>query len=522
MLKTFKLNINIFIFFLFFFVNISYSQDTIPLLYKIKAGAFLHYNKVYNSVYFFEIPNYKSCCNYFDKGYGSGWNLGLLAEIPVYNNFFTSLRLGYQTTNNIIYNSEHPIFGIDGTPYQGTTDYQVETNFSALHVDIMAGYNFNKVLNVYAGFTYLNYISQKFNSYEKLIDPPFGTFENDKRIRNEVNNKDLPNASGYDFSLMTGVSYDFPLNTKKTITLGPEMFFYYSFVPVIDKFDWNLFGFRLGAAIKFSRSIPLPLFASINQNIKPILIEDYYSCEGNKTNFSDNKFIFYPEADAKSGIESWNLIVKNGDKLIKEFKGEESIPNQLVLEYFQDSANINKDICKYNYTFSVIDKEGKTESSSGEFEIHRKKYELKGSLVTKGQHFNSNKLVDIAEFKLERTISTNLHPLLNYVFFDANTAILNPKYKKLKLEDAENFSIDNLYHEATEGTYQNILNIIGRRLYEYPQATITITGSTAGVGEEENNFTLAKMRAKTIANYFQKIWQVNEERITIKAAKGIG
>ncbi len=123
----------------------------------------------------------------------------------------------------------------------------------------------------------------------------------------------------------------------------------------------------------------------------------------------------------------------------------------------------------------------------------------------------------IARLKVEQFLSTRMHPLLNYVFFDENIANIPSRYKGITDKQKNDFSLKKLYSMSTMDVYHNILNIIGKRISMYPQAEITLTGCNADIGNEKGNTSLSKQRAENVKNYLVNVWGISESRIKVEA-----
>jgi outer membrane protein OmpA-like peptidoglycan-associated protein len=119
--------------------------------------------------------------------------------------------------------------------------------------------------------------------------------------------------------------------------------------------------------------------------------------------------------------------------------------------------------------------------------------------------------------KIEDFISLNMRPLLNYIFFDSNSAEIPVRYKKLKKEETKDFSIKNLQNLGAMDTYYQVLNIIGMRLRAYPDAKIEIVGCNANNGDEKNNLDLSRNRAVIVRDYLRDVWEIDGLRMPVKA-----
>lgn len=122
----------------------------------------------------------------------------------------------------------------------------------------------------------------------------------------------------------------------------------------------------------------------------------------------------------------------------------------------------------------------------------------------------------VTKIHIEEFISRKVHPLLNYIFFDENSADIQDKYilnKNMAEEERNSFSVNQLYGLKTIDVYYNILNIIGRRMIAYPIANLTVNGYNNNQGNEKGNTDLSKRRAENIKNYLVKEWGISPDRI---------
>ncbi len=106
-------------------------------------------------------------------------------------------------------------------------------------------------------------------------------------------------------------------------------------------------------------------------------------------------------------------------------------------------------------------------------------------------------------------------PLLNYVFFDYDSDLLNEKYHLFNnprdTDEFDETAIDN-----TLDKYYHLLNIIGSRLQATPEANLTLVGCNCNQEEEANALDLSKRRALAVRDYLTTIWQLDSSRISMK------
>lgn len=120
--------------------------------------------------------------------------------------------------------------------------------------------------------------------------------------------------------------------------------------------------------------------------------------------------------------------------------------------------------------------------------------------------------VPIVQIRVDEYLSRQIHPLLNYVFFDDNSAVLPERYRKLSEIEAESFRPERLMNMETLDVYYDILNIIGYRLKNSTES-ITLIGCNANVGPEKGNKDLSARRAETVKEYLQTIWKIDPARL---------
>jgi outer membrane protein OmpA-like peptidoglycan-associated protein len=119
--------------------------------------------------------------------------------------------------------------------------------------------------------------------------------------------------------------------------------------------------------------------------------------------------------------------------------------------------------------------------------------------------------------RVEEFISTQMRPLLSYIFFDESSASIPTRYRTLGVADTSAFHLNRLHGTGTLEAYYNVLNIVGRRMQQNPRATITVTGHNAGTGAERGNGELSRGRAEAVRGYLTSVWGIDAERVKIRA-----
>ncbi len=111
---------------------------------------------------------------------------------------------------------------------------------------------------------------------------------------------------------------------------------------------------------------------------------------------------------------------------------------------------------------------------------------------------------------IEEQVRKETLPLLNYVFFAENSAVIPQRYASITVDEASKFSVSAL-PDGTLERYHHLLNIYGFRMNSEPSFRITLTGTTDGSEAP----SIAKQRAEAVADYLRSVWKISPDRITV-------
>lgn len=125
--------------------------------------------------------------------------------------------------------------------------------------------------------------------------------------------------------------------------------------------------------------------------------------------------------------------------------------------------------------------------------------------------------VPVVQIRVDEYLSRQIHPLLNYVFFDDNSATIPERYRRMTDVATEGFRPERFFGAETLDVYYDVLNVIGYRLRTIPDATLTIVGCNANVGPEKGNKDLSQRRADAVKEYLTTIWKIDAARLTTQA-----
>lgn len=116
--------------------------------------------------------------------------------------------------------------------------------------------------------------------------------------------------------------------------------------------------------------------------------------------------------------------------------------------------------------------------------------------------------------RIDEVLTTDLRPLLPYLYFDKGQSQLPARYVQRSM--ATDFTEAGLHAVGTLDTYYELLNIVGRRLADVPDAKLTITGCVTAA-ESDPDGSLARRRAVTVRDYLVATWNIPASRLEVVA-----
>ena len=118
--------------------------------------------------------------------------------------------------------------------------------------------------------------------------------------------------------------------------------------------------------------------------------------------------------------------------------------------------------------------------------------------------------------RIEELYETALVPLVPYVFFGPGSSTLPERYHQLTPEASAQFSESKLPGADRLALYGELLNTLGSRLVQHPEARITVVGCADPSMPAAEVMTLAERRAQTVKDYLVRTWSIDPDRIAIK------
>jgi len=121
-----------------------------------------------------------------------------------------------------------------------------------------------------------------------------------------------------------------------------------------------------------------------------------------------------------------------------------------------------------------------------------------------------------ASLTIEEIKTIDASPMLGHIYFANGASEIPSQYIRFA-GPGETAGFDLQKLRGTLEKYYQVLNIVGKRLVDHPEATITLVGCNANTGTEKGNKKLSTQRAEAVRNYLQQVWNIAAERMALEA-----
>ena len=432
-----------------------FAQDTLRSRYGVFGGLSINAH----SADFRALPGVPNCCPKFGSGTGVGPLFGLFYEMPLAIHLLFSLSASYVDHSALLSTTEPVAVSVAGVLQNASFAHTVDATLSSIGVEPAIKFNLAGGLFVSGGFRIGAMISKSYTQKEVTNTGTFlDSVGNDtkKSTRNQ-NSGDLPSANTILLQGFIGASYELPINSSHTTFLVPTVSYALGFTDVVNGISWKPNGIRASVGITFSPRPSIP---------KPVIFDTII--------VADTTTVF---------VESLNApTVRLTDTRYEHSTNETDIITELT--------TVHK-----IYLHEKLDP-----------------HLLRASVQAFGLDDEENE-TPMATLQIEEFLQIHSHPLLGYIFFSDNSSEIPERYQTVTKSEARDFKLDALFGLGDIEVHHNVLNIIGRRMKDYPKSSITLTGCNNDVGREKNNVDLSKARAEKVKSYLVEVWNIDASRI---------
>lgn len=214
-------------------------------------------NNFYNSD-FEKLPTIPNCCTKFESATGFGYNIGLFYNYQIMD----KLKFGFNLSYDYISAEYSPIEELDLASgnfdiVRGEATHFLNANFGLVLLKPELIYrlfdNFNLIFNLSIALPTTPQYSQKSqitkpsNQYTFLDEQANDT---GKRTRNEYSGEILDVSSLF-YGAGLSVSYDLPMNAKKSMIMSPTMGYNHFLNDAVKSLDWKVSNLYLGVRMEY-------------------------------------------------------------------------------------------------------------------------------------------------------------------------------------------------------------------------------------------------------------------------------
>jgi outer membrane protein OmpA-like peptidoglycan-associated protein len=236
-------------------------------------GVYGQYALNFHRLSFRDLPGVPTCCpDPFSDAVSNGFAAGLLYDIPfgrgsLGNLLGVSLRASYTAYPLQLQQNEILPAGVpSGVLNEVVSQHRIASPLGNIGIEPMLTIKpFAGTTKTDDGFMILlgaraAYVLQRGITYGEyapddivFLNPATNTF--DLKVRNQFSG-DIPQANTLAFSLIGGIAWEIPLNSKRTLYLVPEVFYSFPLTPVVASGawtgSWSVHQLRAGIALKFA------------------------------------------------------------------------------------------------------------------------------------------------------------------------------------------------------------------------------------------------------------------------------
>lgn len=430
------------------------------------VGAFALGGMNIHSANFQKIPGYPNCCPTFTGGTGLGLHAGILGEYILQSGMSAGLRIGLTTLRAELSAREQSIRTTITTPTgteQARIDHRVTASMVNVFVEPQFVYEILNRLSIMPSLPLCMSVKRRFDQVEQLADDQAGVFSTGLRTRNAFADQAIPDAPAFYPMASIAMRYDLPVAKHSTMLLSPELRFTMMIPRVSGSIDWRVSSVQAGVSLRYNPIEP-PILRYDTVMHRDTVVEKSYDITAVKIERTR-------DSTRTEEIESGNDIVT----------------------YFTERWEW--------YTKTLPEK---------------RPYFLEADMTLKATD-SSGAEKDIFTVRIEEVVALTIQPLLPYIFFDENSDMLPERYTRLREGNANAFAVNDVRKATALELYRQVLNIVGRRMTDRPQATLTLTGCNQDMGPEKGNTALSKSRADNVRAYFEQVWKIDPARIKVRA-----
>lgn len=403
---------------------------------------------------FQKLPGIPNCCTGFRSGTGNGHSAGIFMEIPLPLALFAGMRVTFVGLSGWLKEKEYTWVRLQNDTVLGAFEHNLKVQYSTLGLEPNLRWNLFLGASIIVGARIAFPVEKKFQQWELLVEPA------DRGVFVDTQTRLRNDYSG-------------SIPEAKSVQTDINLGFEYNFP--LDK----------------SNSLLLSPFVTYRFGLTNV---------ANPLNWKINSLqlqlaLRYRPVKIPKPIE---------EKPLEEFE-KKYIIDTIIVENDNIRAN------RFVYGKEIFDTAIVVEQ---EKIIHKLTISRIDTIFLVPKPI-AVILTNTSTIHVSTQFVTQAFPLLPILFFEQNSSYITDFYSQIK--NPKEFDINNLPTRPLE-LNREILNIIGYRLLENPNAKIIIWGYSDST-TEAGNCRLARRRAESVKNYLTKVWNIQSEKIIIRTGE---
>ena len=191
------------------------------------------------SASFRQLPGFPSCCPSFDGGSGTGGQLSVGVDVPVWSALFGSVRFAFSDRSHTLSTTEVQDIIVGNSIVQGAITHSIETPLSEYGIETSLGYRWSNLV-VRLGGGYAARTFGRLRAREEITAPSGALFADTRSNVRNVRSGNVPESLSGTLYGVSSVGLDIALNRQRSWRLTPEVGLAWGFANLTSVTDWTI------------------------------------------------------------------------------------------------------------------------------------------------------------------------------------------------------------------------------------------------------------------------------------------
>lgn len=232
-----------------------------------------------------------------------------------------------------------------------------------------------------------------------------------------------------------------------------------------------------------------------------------------------NTRAFSVELSVLGDVGAFNVFQRM-DRPDDEWWRVNSLKAGLAVRYYPEREKALSEIESRLQRIQEIEKAVVSERTKIQEELKELKQSgLSASIVGVSGTTFSGKTISNPRITVDKTLVSRIIQWQPSITFNDASSIIPAAYKRISAQATKGFSTEQLCTQSAPIITSQTLNIVGKRLTEYPAASLTVICSLQEDTPTTSISPIAEARIRSVREYLQAVWNVAPERIQGKEVR---